>query len=298
LLNSLRDGPLFKAAYSRYKKAWQNDNNVVGMLAMTEAMQEFTDWLVKDKGKNGTFPPFILVFNETEAWKFARRFDPNLKPFMAGPDDVPNMREFAKLAKCLQGQFQGGGVPRIYVTLGSRGSLGVGEGHVVYVSCFSKPRATVYDTNACGDAYSAAILLMEWAKRNGYQHIAKIDDEEGALASAMEMRYFMAVATAVAYCKATNRRGEVDQTGVVDLLEYGHLASAMLAAPRELISAERPQYVDDQNRLQVPPHAHISGTTDQLKKLMALIPKVSEESRIYEPKNNSNLSAERPIDAP
>ena len=68
LLNSIKTAPLFKAAYKLFKDAYSNNQNVVGVLAMTEGMQQFTEWLLEDKANDPAqkFPPFILIFNEKD----------------------------------------------------------------------------------------------------------------------------------------------------------------------------------------------------------------------------------------
>lgn len=66
LLNSIKDKTLFQAAYSIYKAAYERDKSVVAILAMTDAMQEFTQWMLEKPNcdSNGLLLPFILVFNE------------------------------------------------------------------------------------------------------------------------------------------------------------------------------------------------------------------------------------------
>ena len=272
LLNSLKDGPLFRAAYSLYKRAYSLDDRVVAILAMTDAMQQFTEWLVNDKGPDAKFPPFILILNETEAYRFAMKLGGNCEPFVK-EDGLPDICKFAEIAITLLSHFDLRKTPRLYVTLGARGSLGVdGAGNVVYVSSFSKRGATVYDTNACGDAYCAAIALLEWAKRNGYQNIADVDFGRNRHPGAEEMRYFMAVATAAAYCKATNRRGRVYAADVKDLLQHNHLASVILPPVRELVNLTadtRPDCVDENFRLREPAEARFIPVTRQLSSLIS-----------------------------
>lgn len=269
ILNSIKDEALFKAAYSLYKKAYEKDQNVLGLMAMTEPMQRFTEWLKEDRD-HGHFPPFILVFNEVEAYKFARQFSDGVEPFMSDDNDFPNIRKFGKLAEVLVQQFSPSMVPRIYVTLGPRGSLGIdGIGPVVYVGCYTAGWS-IYDTNACGDAYFTTIALLEWAKRNGHQNIAELDLVD-PLASANEMTYFMAVATAVSYCKATNRRGRVYATEVKDLLDHEHLASEILPGAFNLAKAKReqlPHSVQHDYRITEPDRAELRKVKDALASIM------------------------------
>ena len=271
VLNSLKDGPLFRAAYSLYKRAHHADKKVVAILAMTEPMQKFTGWLRTHSNATRKLLPFILVFNETEAHKFAKKLKSKTKPFMKD-DELPDIRLFARMAVDILSHFDPKSAPRIYVTLGSRGSLGVdGFGNVVYVSNFSKRGATIYDTNACGDAYCAAVALLEWASRHGYENIAKINYATNNNPDADEMLYFMAVATAAAYCKATNRRGRVYAADVRDLLEHNHLASVILPKVTQLTNLRkdnRPDGVDENFRLREPAKARFVGVTEQLSRLI------------------------------
>jgi hypothetical protein len=275
-INSLKDAPLFKAAYSLCKDACKNENFVT-ILAMTETTQECIPWMIDDKGESGgKFPPFILVLNETEAHKLAMALGGDKEPFMKG-NDLPDMCKFAKMASKLREHFNKEGMPRIYVTLGERGSLGVDSGgHVIYVSSFSKRGATVFDTNACGDAYCSAIALLEWAKRHGYPDIADVKGRgiypRGIDPRAREMHYFMAVATAAAYCKATNRRGRVYAAELRDLLQYNHLASDFLWTVDSLLNltqVNHPECIDENFRLREPAEARYVGITQQLSDLIA-----------------------------
>ncbi len=270
VLNSLKNEAMFQAAYSLYQKAYAKNPNVVAILVMTEGMQRFVNWLLENRPED-RFPPFILVFNEVEAWKFAQKFSNDIEPFMSSADDFPDVRKFGKLAATLIEQFPVHNVPRIYVTLGSRGSLGIdGIGPVVYVGSFGKSGATVYDTNACGDAYCSTITLLEWAKRNaGLENIAELDQRGDQLHSAKEMIYFMAVATAVAYSKATNPRGKVYSTDVKDLLDHVHLASEILPNAFDLDRAgtQLPISVQD-NRLTSPAKAELMHVKKDLNRLM------------------------------
>lgn len=270
LINSLKDAPLFKAAYSLCKDAYK-EKDFVAILAMTETTQEFIKWMDINRDEKGFFPPFILVLNETEAHKLALAFGGDKEPFMK-ENDLPNIREFAKMVHILQKQFDPAvGLPRIYVTLGDRGSLGVdGSGHVVYVSSFSKRGATVYDTNACGDAYCATIALLEWARQHGYPDIAEVKNPN-LDPTIEEMQYFMAVATAAAYCKATNRRGRVYAAELRDLLQYIHLPSTILWTVDTLMTLKKqklPSCVDEDFRLREPAEARHVGVTKELSRLI------------------------------
>lgn len=269
LINSLKDGPLFRAAYSLCVEGYK-DENFVAVLALTETTHRFAEWMDKQRG-GGYFPPFILILNETEAQNLATALGKNVEPFMEH-NDLPNILAFARLIYELRESFDPHRTPRIYVTLGDRGSLGVDEGgHVVYVSSFSKRGATVYDTNACGDAYCATIALLEWAKRNGYQELAEDAGEEDIPPSTDEMRYFMAVATAAAYCKATNRRGRVYAAELKELLQYNHLASANVWTVGDLLQVRpnhKPDCVDLDFRLREPSEARQMRVSRQLDELI------------------------------
>jgi len=273
VLNSLKDAPLFRAAYRFYQQAYRKDHNVVAILAMTEPMQAFTNWVLRNGTVGGALPPFILVFNETEAQKFARRLGDHGAAFMKG-DDLPDVRRFAQMVQKILDQFPGDAAPRIYVTLGRRGSLGAdGAGNVVYVSSFSRGDATIFDTNACGDAYCAAIALLEWAKRQSGRHnIAEVDFKKSQYPLAEEMQYFMAVATATAYCKATNRRGRVYAADLRDLLQHYHLARKILPSVKELAHLDqptRPEGVDSDFKLREPAHASYVGISEELDSLIS-----------------------------
>ncbi len=274
LLNSVKDGQMFKAAYCFYKSLHDQGNDVVAILAMTEAMQKFTKWMLEPANcdEKGKLPPFILVFNETEAQNFTNKLGGNFAAFME-EDGLPDIKKFAELAIFLRGKFDPEKVPRIYVTLGPRGSLGIdASGHVIYAWIFSKSGATIYDTNACGDAYCAAIALLEWAKRHGHPNIAKVNFQCDMAPSAHEMEYFMAVATAAAYCKATNRHGRVRSADLKDLLQHHHLASIILPTAEELANITAvtcPECADANFRLREPSQARFHDITDDLIELLA-----------------------------
>ena len=138
----------------------------------------------------------------------------------------------------------------------------------------------IYDTNACGDAYCAAIALLEWAKRHGssatvnhkWLNIADVDFEKCPHPSAEEMRYFMSVATAASYCKATNRRGRIYAADMKDLLQYNHLASSMLPPLPELADLReetRPSCIDAKFFLREPAEAKYPTVTAELKRLIS-----------------------------
>jgi hypothetical protein len=270
LLNSVQDLPLFQTCYSIYKEADRKGNNIMGVFGITTSMEASLEWMMGDKG-SGKFPPFILVFNENEALGFARKLKPSLEPFLEDPDDLPNIQRFSRIAQTIRTHFEAQPPPRLYVTIGSRGSLGVDRsGHVVYVYRYNKPGAVIYDTNMCGDAYCAAITLLEWAKRHKHLNISGVDlnEPEG---SQKEMEYFMAFATAVSYAKATSRRGRVDVTEVKDLFEHLHLATRRLAAVAEIAgwgAGKQPEWVTKGGRLQVPSEARAFRPTEDLRKLL------------------------------
>jgi hypothetical protein len=271
VINSLQDGPMFKAAYSLCRASYK-DPNFVAILAMTETTQRYARWMLKNCDRKACLPPLILVLNETEAFTLACAFKtdktPPLEPFVT-KGDFPDMKKFAVIAHALRSRFFAfGGLPRIYVTIGERGSLGVDfKGNVIYVASYTKRGAVVYDTNACGDAYCAAIALLEWAKRNGYSDVAGEKKSETD-----EMLYFMQVATAASYCKATNRRGRVYAAELKDLLQYHYLASTRVDTVDGLAGlspgAWRPEFIDENFRLRDPPEARYVGITAQLNQLI------------------------------
>lgn len=272
VLNSISDEQMFHASYDLYTAANKADKDVVGIFAMTKTMQGFLSWMRKKKG-NRSFPPFILIFNEKEAYEFAKEFNSDVQQFIEYSGDMPNISRFVEIAKTIRQQFEVDAVPRIYVTIGDRGSIGVErDGRVIYVWRFSKPGAVIFDTNACGDAYCSAITMLEWAKRHLDPLVAGVDLAETS-GVVNEMRYFMAVASAAAYAKATNRRGRVDGTEVIDLLEHGHLASVILPDVNQIKEVESrsklPEWIGQDNRLKIPVAARRLGVTKTLRKLLA-----------------------------
>jgi hypothetical protein len=138
LINSLQDGPMFRAAYALCRSSYKDDN-FVAIVAMTETTQKFAKWMLKNSDSNNRLPPLILVLNEHEAYTLACEFkqdsDPSLEPFVT-ENDFPDMKKFAAIADALRGRFfKFGGLPRIYVTIGERGSLGIDfGGTVIYVA--------------------------------------------------------------------------------------------------------------------------------------------------------------------
>lgn len=284
ILNSVKDRAIFEAAYLMYKSAWKKDPSTLGILAMTEPMMRYVDWMIGEAGQDG-LPPHILIFNEVEFFEFAKRLAPdksNLEPFMDSPSSPPHVERFMTLAKVVLRAFmEQHPPPRIYVTMGPQGSMGIDrDGYVLYVSGYIKPRATIFDTNACGDAYCAAIALLEWGKDHGYPNLCgqhggtageAANDEDILLHK--EMIYFMSVATAAAYSRATNRHGRVDSREIQDLLEHLHLASLNLVHADAVDRSSKKHLsniTDRGGRLKTPVRAEILGVTDDLRKLMSL----------------------------
>ncbi len=263
LIDSLKSRELFNAAYSLCK---QNPDTLV-IFALTNSMQRISDALVEDL-RNGTPPAnCVLMFNEVEVQSFARLCSPSekLEHFMNKPEDIPNLKFFAQtthaiLKNCPQ-------PPRVYVTLGPRGSLGVDEyRQVVYVGSYTKQKATIFDTNTCGDAFCGAVSLLEWAKRFGLglHHLAP---DSAATSPWEEMRYFMAVATAAAYSRATSRLGRVDRREVEDLLRNSYLGSEVLG-PLGGVREGKSRLCDDHGFLIKPPNAYFVKIEPGLAQLM------------------------------
>jgi hypothetical protein len=265
LLNSIRDHELFDAAYGAFKAS-----GAIGMFALTERMQQVAGKLIDDLKSNVTLPPYVLIFNEEELYSFAKRFGVKRTeaPLMQSAEDIPNLVQFAKLVHSIIKRRPHDDM-RIYVTLGPRGSLGVDStGRVIHAASYSKSDAVIYDTNTCGDAYCAAIALLEWARRHGNLGHEIAPKEPDYLESESEMQYFMAVATAAAYCRAISRRAQVDSTEVQDLLEHSYLACKMLDDLFHIQRNAGPQ-LDDGGRLKESPVAVQWGTTKGLAELMA-----------------------------
>lgn len=268
VLNSLKDDALFQAGYTYYRQVLRHRPDAVGIVAMTSPMQKFTAWLLADRKRHGgKFPPFILVFNQDEALQFAERFQPGLAPIFATPDAPLNFAACGRIAQVLRAQFPTDPMPRMYITLGARGSVGIDStGIAVYVSRFTRLNDTIFDTNACGDAYCATITLLEWAKRHGYADLTGIDIADDVTARAREMQYFMAVATAAAYCKATDRFGRIDGSRVSDLLMHTHLASDQLVYVHDLAKGVVPEWAGPSGQ---PKHARLFEVTETLCQLIA-----------------------------
>lgn len=272
-LNSLKNQSLFNTAYEEIKREFKDYEAEVAILAMTESMQQISGELDSDIKRGGrNAPPLILIFNEKEFFNYAEKFDKKLENFMSSADDIPHMLKFAKVAQAILANVPAP-CPRIYVTLGSKGSLAIEGFHsydMVYVGTFTKPKSTVFDTNACGDAYSGTIALLEWAKRNGYRNVGLTDQTTLRPRSYVhEMEYFMGVATAAAYSKATNRFGEVDVNEVKDLLEHSHLASDNLGAVHGLTDSDpQPTCVDRTGRLKTPLNSKLMKITEDLERLL------------------------------
>lgn len=267
LLNSLKDEEIFEAAYEYFTGLCREDPSRICVIAMTKSMHEFSLWTDE---KRDLRAPLILVFNEDEFLAFAKKFDPDLAPVMTTGASFPHLSNFARASVAIRRRFGAtGSFPRMYVTLGSRGSLGVAEnGLVVYVSSYTKPRAEIFDTNACGDAYCATVTLMEWAKRNGYADIADVDRGE-VLGEQEEMRYCMAVATAAAYCKATNRRGQLYAKELLAMLDEFHLASHILPTVDQSVDGPYPKWIEARKGvISNPPVSRIMGVSEGLQRLL------------------------------
>ncbi|WP_321476981.1 hypothetical protein [uncultured Paludibaculum sp.] len=263
LVDSIKSKELFNAAYSLCKL----NPDMLVIFALTKSMQKIADALVKDL-RGGTPPSnCVLLFNEMEVQNFAHLCSPSdiLEPFMTKPEDIPNLKYFAQtvhaiLKNCPQ-------PPRVYVTLGPRGSLGVDEyRQVVYVGAYTKQKATVFDTNTCGDAFCGAVSLLEWAKRFG-QGLQRLAPENAATSPWEEMRYFMAVATAAAYSRATSRLGRVDRREVEDLLRNSYLGSEVLG-PLGGVRAGKSKLCDEHGFLVKPSNAYFVGIESGLAQLM------------------------------
>ena len=241
-LNSVSSRELFEAAYKVYKST-----GAVGVFALTDRMQAVADALVGDL-RNGTLgtQPCILVFNEKEVVNFSKRFGYDGEPFMKSDEDIPNLTRFGQIGKAILGSLRRDSDVRVYVTAGPRGSLGVDStGNAIYVSSFAKPKAVIIDVNTCGDAYCGTVALLEWAKRVN-PNLELGSPGEGP---ASEMMYFMAVATATAYCRATSRRGSVDWNDVDDLLQHSYLARTELGDLIHVVGTGRSRFTDGYGRL-------------------------------------------------
>ncbi len=268
VLNSIKHKQLFKSGYGVYRgiykqQRYENRNDFVGILAMTKAMQEFVpDMIASDP----TFPPFILIFNEEEAVTFAKTLGCEVDPILRAPGDLPNVLHFAQIIEVIRRRFEPP-FPRIYVTTGPRGSLGFDgvSQKVIQVSYYSRLGDILFDTNSCGDAYCAAITLLEWARRFHGDTLEPYPDP------ADEMRYFMAVATAAAYCKARDRRGRIDAKTIRGLLEDTYLGSGEIGYLDKILThqwAPSAPWVDEEGRAHRPPTADFRGVRKTLANLL------------------------------
>ncbi len=267
LLNSINDSSIFRSAYELYRNTLNDNPDVVGIMAMTGTTQKHIPWL-RSVAENDMFPPFITILNEQEAADFGEKLGYEEGPFMKPPDGLPNIWRFARLLQTILKHFVVGQVPRIYVTLGPRGSLGFdgSTNMVIYVSCFSRPGEQVFDTNACGDAFCAGVTLLEWAKRHVVSKIPEFGSDPQR--RAREMMRIMAVATAIAHCKATERRGRVDAKEVEDILEHTHVACGMVGIMDDLLKGRAAPWVDNDGDLRLqPPEAKRIGVTQSLLEL-------------------------------
>jgi hypothetical protein len=231
VLNSLKDEVLVKAACKAFNDRcdeFPKDvqyENVVAVVAMTRGMQRYAETLEKELARK----PLILVFNADELVSFAKtlagdkltlELQAELEPF-AKRDEPPNVYAFAKILKVIKENWGKGTLPRLYITLGSDGSLGYDEmdNKILYVAAYAS-KTPVIDTNGCGDAYCAAVALMEWAVRSGYTDIANGDSKAK---TSEQMLHFMAFATAASYARATNRRGQIDRSEVIEFYAEHYL---------------------------------------------------------------------------
>jgi hypothetical protein len=262
LVNSIKSKALFSAAYSLCK----NNPDVLAIFALTDSTQSIATPLIDDLQKGDPPSQCILIFNEMEVQNFAKRFRSDLGSFMTKAEDVPNLKLFAETVLAIIENSRLKNIFRVYVTLGPRGALGVDHrGQVVYVSTFTKPKATIFDTNTCGDAFCGTIALLEWAKR----FCPSLDIVSASTVNSWdEMRYFMAVATAVGYSRATSRLGRVDGREVEDLLGHSYLASEVLG-DIEFLRKGRSAFCDRSGCLIQPEMAKKVGITSGLAQLMS-----------------------------
>lgn len=278
VLNSIKNEAMFDAAYELCCEAYRNEPNLALAMAVTKYMRPFAKKIAKNRKDHPrkTHPPIILLMNEKEAFELAKQFirgRAKLKPFMEGSNDYPDMLAFSKVAEILLKHFNiRNERGRIYVTLGSRGCLGVDglSGRIAYLDNYQTQNRQIFDTNACGDAYAAGIILMEWGKRYFDSNISGVDKVNNADANEQEMMYFMAVACAAAYSKATSPRGRVDPTVIRYLLDHIHLAAQILPTvysinnDKEGFGIRKPG-----GRIEIPKTAEQQGVKSGLDKLMS-----------------------------
>ena len=237
-MNSLKNQELIRRTYKALKSQCRPNcpTNPVGIFAMTESMHDLQNLLYKDLKADVTMPELTLVFNESEFVSYARRFVPkrnrkDVEEFMSTADAMPNLQQFAKLVNLVTNPVLGKHQLTLVVTLGSRGSFCVtSDKQVLYVATYAKPRATIFDTNKCGDAFCGTLALLLWGDANG-----KVNSNGDFENNVAKWTYFLRVATATAYAKATNRRGNLDLPQVSDLLENWYLASAIKQTPTDIL---------------------------------------------------------------
>ena len=137
---------------------------------------------------------------------------------------------------------------------------------MLFRSAYTKQKATIFDTNTCGDAFCAAVSLLEWAGHCS-SGLGRLAPENAATSPWEEMRYFMAVATAAAYSRATSRVGHVDRREVEDLLRNSYLGSEVVG-PLGGVRAGKSKLCDENGFLVTPPIANFVKIEPGLAKLM------------------------------
>ena len=201
-----------------------------------------------------------LVFNEAEFADYAANdreaqadeFKSNIKAGMR-----PEIRRLGQFFKQCD-QTTPLTTTKIFVTLGTLGSIGYVLNHYRYSGPFSVPEKTIFSTNGCGDAYAAAVALLAYHKHNhefdgGSPGYLLSDKKEQA-----DVELMMQLGTAAAYSKATSPTGRVTCRDVLSLVQNSYLPTG---EPAEVTSF-------DEGPVAQPPHAVIRSDVEMLQNIL------------------------------
>ncbi|MHA2023711.1 MAG: hypothetical protein ACTSWQ_08635 [Candidatus Thorarchaeota archaeon] len=151
VINSITSPFVFDEAVSQYQAISKTYGQTLGLICITEKMEDFYERIATDLLPNG----FIAVMNEVEALRYG---NPGMKKdrYAAGvmQDDL-----FESL-KTVWNQ-QGDNHSRIYVTLGEFGCIGVEEDGNVYRLAGIELTSDELNTNGAGDTFLSMVARLE-----------------------------------------------------------------------------------------------------------------------------------------
>ena len=256
VINSVKKREFFECLVDVFREMHaQNPKN--GIIAMTNANIEYLDHLMKpDAGLRRIISPFKLIFNETEVVDFlkkmrelpAERYNIQNQGLLGSHylDKTQiiknNFIDFEDLFKVINALVQNIPFRRtIYITLGKFGSIAIDPNNVVhYVGVYPSRGVKIYDTNACGDYWSAMISLLEHKKfvrpNNFPPNFNKSDN--------------MRIASAIAFCKMTNPSGRVFLYEALLLLKNQYIPSQDMGVLGNIIDGRN---AINWNRIKFPP---------------------------------------------